>query len=52
MLAAASTAATIASGSGQKPAAKFVPLKTKNYYPKDHSSLLCSARVQAPTAVA
>jgi len=33
MLAAASTAATIASASGQKPAAKFAPLKTKNYYP-------------------
>lgn len=33
MLAAASTAATIADGSGKTPAGKFVPLKTKNYYP-------------------
>jgi len=33
MLAAASTAATIASASGKKPASKFVPPKTENYYP-------------------
>jgi TldD protein len=33
MLNAASTAATIASGSATKPAGKFTWLKTKNYYP-------------------
>jgi len=33
MLDAASTAATIASGSATKPAGKFVLLKTKNHYP-------------------
>jgi TldD protein len=33
MLAAAATAATIADASGKKPAGKFTPLKTKNYYP-------------------
>jgi TldD protein len=33
MLAAASTAATIADASGKEPAGKFVALKTKNYYP-------------------
>ncbi len=33
MLAAASTAATIADASGKQPAGAFVPLKTKNYYP-------------------
>ncbi len=33
MLGAASTAATIADASGKEPAGKFVPLKTKNFYP-------------------
>jgi len=33
MLAAASTAATIADASGREPAGKFVALKTNNYYP-------------------
>jgi len=33
MLAAASTAATIADASSKNPAGEFVPLKTKNYYP-------------------
>jgi TldD protein len=33
MLAAASTAATIADASGKEPAREFVALKTKNYYP-------------------
>ncbi|NIO49586.1 MAG: TldD/PmbA family protein [Candidatus Aminicenantes bacterium] len=33
MLNAASTAATIASAEGKKPADKFEPLKMKNYYP-------------------
>jgi TldD protein len=33
MLAAASTAATIAAGSGREPRGKFVALVTKNYYP-------------------
>ncbi len=33
MLNAASTAATIASAEGKKPAGKFQPLKMKNYYP-------------------
>jgi TldD protein len=33
MLAAASTAATIADASGQEPAGKFVSLKTKDFYP-------------------
>ena len=33
MLAAASTAATIANAKANKPAGKFVPLKMKNYYP-------------------
>ena len=33
MLAAASTAATIANAKANKPTGKFVPLKMKNYYP-------------------
>jgi TldD protein len=33
MMAAASTAATIADASGKEPAARYVSLETKNYYP-------------------